>query len=269
EGHPGVPLEVDYSFPAGYRYEEFTSDSLYSVLSTENGIFIVVPLAFVDTLHLPVVTIWNEEGDTLYAEPPIVLITGSLPDSIMVPSLPPFPGVMNIPPGLPEDWARNLSFWLVWGSPPPFPWLKLLAAVALAAALVAYMVKRKKNAPATSSDELIVADLPSGKAAEKQALALLESENFIHGRWAELYSEVDLQYRATVAFKFTVVNKALTLAQISRALVSTGKGRKFLEEASPLIREITLQRYADWGSSRERASGFIRRLAKLRGEWSR
>ena len=265
--YPGVPVEVDYSTPPGYSCGEIVSSDLFSVLDSDSCVFVIVPMTFSDSLPLPVLTAWNDMGDTLYIEPPFLAVTGWFPDSLMDPSIPPFPGFINIPPGLPEDYARNASFWLVWGMPPGFPWLWVAGGVVVAAALIFYLLKRRNKKNIIQTEPIV--HVPTGKAAENEALALLESENFIHGHWAELYSKVDEQLRATVAGKFGLVNKALTLNQISRHLASTGEGRKFLEQASPIIEEITLQRYADWGSSRERAAGFIRRLAKMRGEWSR
>ncbi len=264
--YPGLPFEVDYAIPQGFSCEELKSDTLFSVLEADCGVFVIVPLTFSDSLPLPVLTAWNDTGDTLYMEPPLTVVTGWFPDSVMIPSFPPFPGCMNIPPGLPEDYARSVSFWLVWGTPPGFPWLWVITGVVVAATLVFFLIRRNNNKNSIHTEPAV--HIPSGKAAENEALALLESEHFIHGHWVYLYSEIDAQLRATVAGKFGVVNRALTLNQIAGTLSSTAKGRKFLEQASPVIRETTLQRYADWGSSRERAEGFIRRLAKLRGEWS-
>ncbi len=265
--HPGVPVVIDYAIPSGYSYEDLDQGELFSVLEADSGLFTIVPVTFSDSLPLPVLTAWNDQGDTLYLEPPLIVVTGWLPDSVMVPSFPPFPGYMNIPPGLPEDYARNVSFWLVWGTPPGFPWLWVIGGVVLAVALIFFIVRRRKGEDTIQTEPSV--QIPRGKAAASEALALLESEHFIHGHWPELYTEVDAQFRATVAGKFGIVNKALTLNQISRTLASTGKGRKFLEQASPIVQETILQRFADWGSSQERAAGYIRRLAKLRGEWSR
>lgn len=264
--YPGLPVEVDYAIPYGFSCEELKSDTLFSVLEADSGVFVIVPLTFSDSLPLPVLAAWNEEGDTLYLEPPPMSVSGWFPDSLMIPSFPPFPGSMDIPPGLPEDFARNVSFWLVWGMPPGFPWLWVTGGVIIAAALTFFLLKRRNKKSSIRTEP--TSHIPAGKAAESEALALLESEHFIHGHWAELYSEVDSQFRTTVAGKFGIVNRALTLNQISRTLASTGKGRKFLEQASPVIKETILQRFADWGSSREKAEGFIRRLAKLRREWS-
>ena len=264
--YPGVPVEVNYSVPDGFICNELLSDSLFEVISSDNGIFTIVPLGFSDSLPLPVLTAVNDAGDTLYMQAPLTDVTGWYPDSLMVPSLPPFPGFINIPPGLPEDYARNISFWLVWGRSPGFPWLWVSGGIVLAAALAFFIIKRLKSKNTLESAPTV--KIPAGKEAENEALALLESENFLHGHWPELYSEVDVLFRVTIAGSFGIVNKALTLNQISRSIASNGKGRKFLEEASPLIRETILQRYADWGSSQERAAGYIRRLAKLRREWS-
>ncbi len=265
--YPGVPFEVDYALPEGYSCEELNSSESFSVLESDSGLFIIVPIVFSDSLTLPILTAWNYQGDTLFLEPPIIAVNGWFPDSLMIPSFPPFPGFMDIPPGLPEDYSRNVSFWLAWGAPPDFPWLLTIAGVILASAVVFYVIKRKKKKNTVEQEQVV--RIPAGKEAENEALALLESENFIHGHWPELYTEVDAQFRATAAGKFGVVNKALTLNQIARAIAATAKGRKFLEHASPILKETTLQRFADWGSSRERAEGFIRKLAKLRREWSR
>lgn len=265
--YPGVPYEVDYALPEGYSCEEMNSSEFFSVLESDSGLFIIVPMILSDSLTLPVLTAWNDNGDSLLLEPPLVVVNGWFPDTLMIPSFPPFPGYMNIPPGLPEDYAGNVSFWLVWGAPPDFPWLLTIAGVVLAAAVILYLIKRRKKKNAIQPEKVV--RIPGGKDAENEALALLESENFIHGHWSELYSEVDVQFRATAAGKFGIVNNALTLNQITATIKSTAKGRKFLEQASPILRETTLQRYADWGSSRGRAEGFIRKLAKLRGEWSR
>lgn len=265
--YPGLPFEVDYSVPDGYSCEELNSSEFFSVIESDSGLFTMVPTAFSDSLTLPVLTAWNYDGDTLFLEPPFVAVVGWFPDSLMNPSFPPFPGYMDIQPGLPEDYARNVSFWLAWGAPPDFPWLLTITGVVLTAAVIFYMIKRKKKRNTVQPEQVV--RVPAGKDAENEALALLESENFIHGHWPELYTEVDAQFRATAAGKFGIVNKALTLNQIAGSIASTAKGRKFLEQASPILKETTLQRYADWGSSRERAEGFIRKLAKLRREWSR
>ena len=263
----GSPSEIDYLIPEGYYFENIESDSSFVVISSEYSKFVIVPLLFADTLPLPQIIAIGEE-DTLIVEPPVITVLGNLPDSLMTPSLPPIPSHMTIPPGIPENYTRNISFWLVWGRPPPFPWLWVIGSILVISVIVIYLIRRKRNKVSEDSVEDFIDLLPAGKIAEKEALALLESENFIHGRWIELYTEVDRQYRATVAKKFGIINKAFTLNQIRRTLVSSGTGRKFLEQASPLTKEIILQRYADFGSSKERATGFIRKLAKLRGEWS-
>lgn len=266
--HPAVPLEVDYEAPEGFVCQELKSDSLFFVLQADStGKFIIVPLSLSDNLPLPVLSAWNQQGDTITLESSPVSVTGWLPDSIMTPSLPPFPGFMDISPGFPRDYARNVSFWLVWGNPPGFPWLFSSIGLLLAIAL-AFLIRLKMKKPNTVQNVPGV-HIPLSKAAENEALSLLESEHFIHGHWAELYTEIDSQFRATVAVRFGIVNKAFTINQIAGALAATAKGRKFMEQALPITKEVTLQRYADWGSSRERASSFIKKLAKLRGEWSK
>ncbi len=268
ELNSGLPGIVDYLVPAGFQTEILREDSTWSVVEGDSGRYTLVPLVLSDTLNLPALRGWNDAGDTLIFQPPMVTVVPSFPDTLMDPSFPVYPCYMAIPPGLPEDFARNLSFWLVWTGRPPFPWLWVSGGVLLVSLAAWYIIRRRRKADGSSATE-ITEKIPAGREAEREALALLESESFIHGRWAELFTEIDRQYRVTVAGRFGVVNRALTLNQISRSLSSTGDGRKFLEEASELVREITLQLYADWGSSREKSAGFIRKLAKLRREWSR
>lgn len=266
ELNSGVPGTVEYALPDGYTIEALTGDSTYSVIGEENGIFTIVPLVLRDTLQLPYLTAWNDSGDSLQLKPPAVIVEPSFPDSLMTPSAPVWPCYMDIPPGLPEDYARNLSFWLVWKESPGFPWLWVSAGVLIAALALFFILRRRRNAE--TAEEVPAVKVLPGREAEKEALALLECENFIHGKWPELYAEIDRQLRVTVSGRFGIVNRALTLNQISRSLASTGDGRKFLEDASPLVKEIILQLYADWGSSRERSTQFIRRLASLRKRWS-
>ncbi|PIE52059.1 hypothetical protein CSA37_08365 [Candidatus Fermentibacteria bacterium] len=263
----GQPGTVTYQVPEGYETGVLPEDSTWIVLSGENGVFTVVPLLLQDTLDLPYLTAWNTEGDTLELKPPMVTVEPLLPDSLMDPSMPVFPCFTNIPPGFPEDYARNMSFWLVWNKKPPFPWLWVSLAVVIAGTSAFFIYKRRRKG---SADQTAPAEeIPAGHIAEKEALALLESESFIYGRWPELYQEIDRQLRVTVAGRFGVVNRALTLNQISRALAATGDGRKFLKEASPLVKEIILQLYADWGSSKDKSTTFIRKLAAIRKEWAR
>lgn len=268
ELNPGIPGTVDYLVPAGFQTDFLNEDSTWSVVEGDSGRFTVVPLVLSDTLDLPALRGWNGQGDTLLFQPPFVTVAPAFPDSLMDPSLPVYPCYMDIPPGLPEDYARNLSFWLVWTAAPPFPWLWVAGGVLLLSAAVWYLLRRRRKASETG-EPVPEQRMPAGREAEKEALALLECESFIHGNWTELFTEIDRQYRTTVAGRFGVANRALTLNQISRSLASTGDGRKFLEDASELVREITLQLYADWGSSRERSAGFIRKLARIRREWSR
>lgn len=262
----GTPGLVAYDIPAGFQTERLLPDSTFAVIEGDSGTFTVVPMVLSDTLDLPIINGWNDKGDTLSFQPPLVIAVPGFPDSLMDPSIPVCPCLMDIPPGLPEDYARDRFFWLVWTGAPPFPWLRVAGGTLLLAGIAWYILRRRRKRETAEED--IPVRIPPAKEAEREALALLESESFIHGRWAELYAEIDRQYRVTVAGRFGVFNRALTLNQIAAGLSSTAEGRKFLEEASDLTREIILQLYADWGSSRERAGAFIRKLAAIRKEWS-
>lgn len=267
ELNSGVPGIVSYSLPDGYTIEALTGDSTFAVTDSENGSFTIVPFLLRDTLQLPYLTAWNDNGDSLQLKPPAVIVEPSFPDTLMNASAPIWPCYMDIPPGLPEDYARNVSFWLVWKESPGFPWILVSIGALLIALTIYFFIRRRRRQEESPEVPLVVA--PPGDEAEKEALALLECESFIHGRWPELYAEMDRQLRVSVAGRFGVVNRALTLNQISRSLAATGDGRKFLEDASPIVREIILQLYADWGSSRDRSAQFIRRLASLRKRWAR
>ncbi len=268
EIHSGVPGRVDYNIPRGFLTEELQEDSTYTVLDGEGGVFTIVPLVLSDTLSLPPLSGWNDKGDTLIFQPPVVTVSPNFPDTLMSPSLPVYPCFMDIPPGLPEDYAWNLSFWKLWQRAPGFPWLPVSAGLLLAAgaAFFLYRRRRKRHVPDADGGFQVVS---GGEQAEKEALALLVSEAYIHRRWPELYAEIERQYRATVAVRFAVLNPALTLNQIAGQLAGTAEGRRFLEEGSPLQREIILQLYADWGSSPDRSADQIRKLARLRREWTK
>lgn len=268
EINSGVPGIVDYRIPDGFQTGSLPGDSTYAVIDGRGGVFTIVPLVLSDTLDLPPVQGWKENGDTLLFQPPVVIVAPNFPDTLMSPSFPVYPCFMDIPPGLPEDYARNLSFWLLWQRAPGFPWLPVSAGVLLAA-IAAYVIhrRRKGQIPAPTGEQLH--RLPAGKKAEEEALALLNSEAFIHRRWPELFTEIERQYRATIALRFAILNPALTLNQIARQLAGTTEGRRFLEEGTPIQREIILQLYADWGSSPDRAADHIRKLARLRREWTR
>lgn len=261
----GVPVEVDYSLPPDYFMEELTGTPQYSVIASEGGVFTIVPLVLRDTLSLPALPAWHPEKDSLLLDAPLVIVTPGFPDSLMTPATPSYPLHIDIPPGLPEDYARNMSFWLVWGRSPGFPWLYAAIGLLVLAAAAWFIMRRRRSTP--GQQEETPEPIPRGKAAEAEALALLDCQNMVHGRWALLYGEIERQLRVTAAGKFGVFNRALTLNQLARTLASSAEGRKFMEQASPLLEEIILQVYASWGSTREKAAASVRKLASLRREW--
>ena len=74
----------------------------------------------------------------------------------------------------------------------------------------------------------------------------------------------------TDALKLTLLppSETSTLILVSETLPETlSGGPGFMEEAEPLVDEIILQRYADWGSTRDRAQRFVKLLARIMETW--
>jgi hypothetical protein len=260
----GVPVEVDYGLPEGWQAGVLESTGQWVVLTQDSGVVSLLPLDL-DTLYLPLLPIWNNNGDTLLLEPPLLVVTRTMPDTLYTPAVFPYPAILEIPPGFPGDYLEMLRFWLAWGDPPGIDWflICLIVAAVLTCVFVVILVVRKKRRGAEEPDA--PAPPPAKRSAE--ALALLDSIWFAEGRWQELYKDVDRLLRNTIDWKFGVANRALTYGQVVRKLRKDQDGNRFMEEAEPLIDEIVLQRYAGWGSSRERTQRFIRMLANIMETW--
>jgi LPXTG-motif cell wall-anchored protein len=259
-----VPVEIDYGQPPGWQTGLLDSSEQWEVVSQDSGVVSLIPLDL-DTLQLPVLPAWSADGDTVLLEPPLLVVARTIPDTLYTVSVFPWPAPLDIPPGFPRDHLELLMFWKVWGGPPGTNWL-LLAGIAalLAAVLVFFLVLRRRK---HSSAEVPGAQQPPPARPSEEALALLESAWFSEGRWQELYREVDRLLRNSIEWKFGLGNRALTYGQVRRNLLGEPDGPGFMEEADPLVEEIVLQRYADWGSSRERAQRFIRLLARIMERW--
>ncbi len=262
----GVPVQVDYGPPEGWLTGTLESTEQWQVLTQDSGVVSLIPLDL-DTLELPALPAWNSDGDTLFLSPPLLVVTRTMPDTLYAPSVFPYPAILDIPPGFPGDYLELMRFWLVWGGPPGTDWLLicLIAVAFLVTAIVVILVVRKRRRGVDEEPDESALLPPAKRSAE--ALALLDSSWFAEGRWQELYTDVDRLLRNTIDWKFGVANRALTYGQVMRKLCREPDGNSFVEETDALIDEIVLQRYADWGSSRERAQRFIRMLVKIMETW--
>lgn len=255
----GVPVRVEYDVPDGWTLEMLESCEDWSVLSSDPSGFVIVPLAL-DTLGLPWITATNG-SDTLAVAPPVVVVARTMPDSVYDASPFPAPLWMDIPPGFPEDYLERLAFWQTWGAGPGgFPWIPVAAAVLLASVVAFLLGRRRRRAPASSAGAEAV---PSSFA--DRVLSLLDSPHLASGDYRSLYRELDALLRWLVSSRSGLDVGAMTHSQIRKALSSRGGFEDLLSGSSGLVREISLQRYAGWGSTREKAQADIRTLASLGG----
>ncbi|MFO8182567.1 MAG: hypothetical protein R6U39_00200 [Candidatus Aegiribacteria sp.] len=259
----GVPVVVDYSIPGGLEPLPLESSSDFAVLEQNGDSVTIVPLAL-DTLDLPPMTAVSDTGETLFP-PPLVTVARTMPDTAWTVPVFTSPIGMNIPPGYPRDYLERHRFWMKWKGSPSRTWLKLLIlGLALAVAgLIAWMLRRRRAA-ATAGEETVSRP---GVSPLDEVRALLDSRAFAEGRWHEYYRDVDRLLRDTVAFRFGIGNRAYTWRQIAGELSSEADGRRFVRDTEELTREITLQRYAGWGGSRDRAGRFTEKLLSIRKEW--
>jgi hypothetical protein len=257
----GRPLDVDYGAPASWAVEPLHPDTAWEVLSQDHGRITIIPLAL-DTLDLPSLTAWSG-ADTVELLPPLVVVDRSMPDTLYQVAPFPAPAPMHIPPGFPEDYAGAHRFWLVWGGPPGTPfWVWLLPLIPLAA-LAWLLLRRRRNVPVSAGETG-----PAGmRGLEEAALDLLESPMLASGDWKGLFTEVDRILRAVASARSGLPMDAVTWGQAQARLRSAGCPDGFIEDARELVREITLQRYAAWGTTRDRAVASIRRLAEVAGRW--
>jgi len=262
ESAVGVPATVDYSLPSGWEIEALGSGEQWEVVSQEDGRINIIPLDL-DTLQLPVLMAWNPQNDTLILQPPVFIVSRTMADTLYVPAVFPYPALLDIPGGFPVDYLRALHFWLAWGAPPVTDWLliSLIVTGAVIVLLITWLIIRRRLRRTLAPDSSEHDTVPVQSSSD--AMALLESRWFTDGCWQELYSDVDRLLRNTIERKFDLSNRALTYGQVMRKLKGKPDGRRFKREAEPLVEEITLQRYAGWGSSRDRAQRFIRLLARI------
>ena len=268
----GVQTEIHYGIPEEYDPMPVQASNDFVLLEQRGDTLTVVPLAL-DTLDLPAMPASYENppsdsaaSHTVEAEfpPPVVVAVRTMPDTVW--TVPVFQAPLNtlIPPGFPADYMERHAFWRKWGPSPSRWWVTAAAAAAaLSAAAALFWFYRRKRKSAEEPE----GEVPSGLSPEEEVDALLESAAFARGRWEEYYRKVDVLLRDTVAFRFGVTSRALTWRQILRRLSRDREGARFADQSSDLTREITLQRYAGWGGSRERAKRYTMKLRSIRKEW--
>jgi len=257
----GLPVTVDYDLPPDFSPAPLEEGEGFRVLEQHGDTVVIIPLR-TDTISLPPMS--GVAGDSQAVFPaPLLVVPRTMPDTSWTLPLFPAPVSMDIPPGLPEDYLENHCFWKQWGGPPAMNLIPVISAAALLAALfLIYFLRRRKSMKASTSMAASAAESPLDEVE-----ALLKSSAFAEGRWPEYYRELEKLLRKTIEERFGISNDALTWAQIRRQLKGNKDGMRFMNDAEELVREIILQRYADWGGSRERARRFTQKLISLRKDW--
>lgn len=260
----GVPVTIDYSIPEGTVPQPLEATDDFILLEQNRDSITIVPMVL-DTLVLPPLC---AVSDSLVMEfpAPFIEVVRTMPDTTWKVSVFPSPLSHRIPPGFAEDYLDRHRFWERWGNAPSNRWL-VPAIVSLTAVLTAVLVWliRKKRSVLSTADTSSTAKAVISPLDEVQAL--LDSKAFADARWLEYYRDIDRLLRDTVAFRFGISNRAYTWHQIRRGLSREKEGTRFIDDSSDLSKEITLQRYASWGGSRERAKRYTAALLSLRREW--
>jgi hypothetical protein len=273
EGFPvrcmlGEPVTLSYPVPEGWETLPIESDtSAWSITAQVGGQVTVVPLSL-DTLRLPPMHVFVD-SQTAEVSPPLLLVGRTMPDTVWTMAPFPAPVAIILPPGFPSDYLRRHAFWEDWGAPGPSRWLlpaALAAAAAVAAALLAWRRRHRAGASESSGS---VPDSGKRLTPEEEALALMETPAFATGDWPVYYLDVERLLRSTAALRFDTSNPALTWRQMERMIRGQQGGEEFIASAEALAREISLQRYASWGGSRERARKHTIMLAGIRRDWHR
>jgi len=254
----GDTVRMQLPVREGWRALPLRQDSTFALLWQRGDSAAVVPLVL-DTLRMPPLALVRGE-DTTSVQLPAIPLRSTMSDSTLAVSFP-APVDPRIPPGLPGDYLEPHRFWTSMGAAPS-AWLPYaLAAAAVTAAAGFWLLRRRRQRrhrpPAETTPESLA----------ERAEALLESPPFASGNWEELYSRYDGLLRELIDCAADMDSRPLTYTQIGSALSGRPDGRKLWSEAEPLAREVVLQLYAGWGTSRERAASQVRKLATLAKRW--
>ena len=256
----GVPVMAGYVIPDGYHADSLEDTDDWTVLESGPAGFLIVPLAL-DTLRLPDLAAVSPDGaDTVTVPHPLIVVGRTMPDSVCEATVFPAPLLMDIPPGYPSDYLDRLAFWRTWGvKGRTFPWLPVAAGAILVLGTIWFLSRRRK--PSELPAGAGFSDSPS--SFERTVLALLESPFLAAGDFKALYREMDLLLRKLFRARSGIDVDALTYRQIRRRVSGRQDMEGLVSGSDGLVREIGLQRYADWGTTRERAQADIRKLAEL------
>jgi len=254
----GDTVVVDLGAPAGWMVEPLDADSAFAVLWQRGDSVAVIPLCL-DTLRLPALRAWHD-GDTVALASTTVRLGRAHADSTYPVSFP-TPPESGIPAGLPRDYtARHGFHGRLRHTPTRWP-LYAAGALLLAAAAAAALFHRRRGSERTE------ADMPP--SLEERVEALLESSAYGRGDWEVFYGETDELMRELVNTVAAMESRPLTWTQVLAALRSHGRTAGLADDLRGLAREVVLQRYAGWGSSRPEAASHIRRLVSLVRRWCR
>lgn len=254
----GDTVVLTLPVPDGWRAQPLQSDSTFALIWQRGDSAAVVPLVL-DTLRMPPLVLARGE-DTTAAQLPAIPVRSTMSDTAFAVSFP-APVDPRIPPGLPGEYLDTHRFWASMEAPSS-QWLSYaLIGAALAAAAGAWLyLRRRRSVPLSAAG---ASPKPLGERAE----ALLEEPSFASGDWEELYSRYDGLLREVIDSAADMDSRPLTYTQIGAALSARPDGRELWRDAEPLAREVVLQLYAGWGTSRERAASYVRRLASLADRW--
>jgi hypothetical protein len=254
----GDTVRLDLGAPEGWTVERLEPDSSFALVWQRGDSAAVIPLC-IDTLRLPALRAWRG-GDTLQVVPPAIAVARSHPDSTY-PVAFPDPLDPRIPRGLPADYAGRHRYWAELRHAPT-PWMLYAGGALLLAALAAFLARwlgRGRKGPEAAAE--------GPPTLSERAEALLESPAYGRGDWEAFYAQLDAVMRSLVAEAAGIESGPLTWTQLLAALSARGATRELAGELRPLAREVVLQRYAGWGSSRQKAASDVRRLAALAGRW--
>lgn len=254
----GDTVKLELPVPEGWRAQPLTPDSTFALAWQRDDSVAVVPLVL-DTLRMPPLEVIRAE-DTTTVQLPAIPVGPTMPDTAYYASFP-TPPDPRIPPGLPGDYLEPHRFWASMGASSSMwlTWALTAAALGVAAGIWLYLRGRRggpQPAPETSPPSL-----------KERAEGLVEAPSFSSGNWEELYSRYDALLREVIDAAADMDCRPLTYTQIGAALSARPEGRELWREAEPLAREVVLQLYAGWGSSRDRAASHVRRLAALADRW--
>ena len=251
-------MRLQLPVPEGWQAQPLRPDSTFALAWQRGDSAAVVPLVL-DTLRMPALSLVRGD-DTATVRLPSIPVRSTMADTALSVSFP-SPVDPRIPSGLPADYLGPHRFWESMGAPSSGWLVWAVAAAILAAVAAGWMYRRRRGrSPAAGSG----ARTP---ALADRAEALLGHPSFASGDWEELYSRYDALLREVIDCAADIDSRPLTYTQIAAALSARPARSELWSAAEPLAREVVLQLYAGWGSSRERAASHVRKLASLAERW--